>query len=115
MCIRDRPCTGVVDQNGNDPTTNLKGTACDFEALLTLVQRLINFALYGAEFIAVFLIIYAGFLYLTAGGDPSKPKKAKEIDVYKRQHGKSYSREILEIHHRFFCEIRKSSMMRSIW
>lgn len=72
------PCNGAV--TGSDPlggTTDVTG--CDFAALLTTVQRIINLLLYASMFIAVTLIVYAGFEYLTAGGDTGKVKKAHQV------------------------------------
>ncbi len=63
----------------NNPVTNLKTTPCDYYALITTVQRFINLLLYASEFIAVVLIVLAGFKYLTAGGDTGKTKQAKGI------------------------------------
>jgi len=40
--------------------------ACDACDLLKLAQRLINFFIFFAVFVAVMMFIYAGFLYITA-------------------------------------------------
>ncbi len=55
--------------------TNVGG----FEALL---QGLLNllFTIFGIA--AVFFILYAAFLYLTAAGDPEKVKKASKTLLY---------------------------------
>ncbi|HUD04130.1 MAG TPA: fibronectin type III domain-containing protein [Candidatus Paceibacterota bacterium] len=66
--------TTVTSTYGGDAVT-----PCDFNALLTLVQRIINFLLYAAIFIATLSIVHAGFIYLNAGGDSGKTKKAKDI------------------------------------
>jgi len=74
------PCSGA--QTGADPLNPNGGgtvTGCDFAAFMTLVQRGINFLLYASVFIAVILIVVAGFNYLTAGGDTNKIKKAHAI------------------------------------
>ena len=44
-----------------------------------MVQRIINILLYVAVFIAIIMILYAGFLYLTAGGSTEKTKKAHKV------------------------------------
>jgi hypothetical protein len=51
--------------------------ACTVCHLGQLAQNILNFLIYIAITLCVFIIIWAGFLYLTAGGDPSKAKKAK--------------------------------------
>lgn len=70
------PCNGI---SSTDPTTGAVTTACDYNALITTVQRFINLFLYAAMFIAVILIVFAGFKYLTAGGNTSKTESAKKI------------------------------------
>lgn len=69
-------CDGATK---TDPLTGAAQNACDFTALLTTVQRFINILLYISVFIAVILIVLAGFKYLTAGGDTSKTGDAKKI------------------------------------
>jgi hypothetical protein len=72
------PCSGA--QSGADPLGG-KDTVigCDFAALMIVVQRFINLLLYATTFIAIILIVFAGFKYLTAGGDTSKTTEAKKI------------------------------------
>lgn len=74
------PCSGP-SANGItvDPTTEKSTTPCDFKALIILIDRIINLLLYAAIFIAVIMILYGGFLYLTAGGDTTKVKKAHSV------------------------------------
>ena len=52
---------------------------CDFNALITGAGNLIDFALYLAAPIATAMFAYAGFLYLSAQGDPGKIKTAHKI------------------------------------
>ena len=79
----DAPPLSYTDANGSptsvNPVSGTQTTPCDFNALLTTVQRFINLLLYATIFIAVIMIVYAGFLYLTAGGDTGKTGKAKKI------------------------------------
>jgi len=70
------PCSGI---SSTDPTTGAATIPCDYNYFITMVQRFINLLLYAAAFIAVVLIVYAGFLYLTAGGNTSKTSKAHAI------------------------------------
>lgn len=44
-----------------------------------LVQRLLQVLLVFAVPIAVFLIVYGGFVLLTSAGDPGKQRSAQEI------------------------------------
>jgi hypothetical protein len=74
------PCT-------NTPTTNPDGTIttstsqCDWNALMTLVNNIINFILYGMAIpVAAIMFAYAGFLLVTAGGEAASARtKAKSI------------------------------------
>ena len=67
------PCTNTPDSNGK--ISNL----CDFDALMSLVNNVISFALfYMAIPIAAIMFAYAGFLLVTAGGSEAKTR-AKNI------------------------------------
>lgn len=59
------------------------GTAadpCTWEKLVQLAQNVINFLIFKlAAPLAAIMFIYAGFLYVTNGGDESKVKRAHEI------------------------------------
>jgi len=59
------PCAGVDD--------------CNFEKLIELTQRVINFLIFIAVAIAGIVFAYAGFLYLSAGGDEGQVKRAHGI------------------------------------
>jgi hypothetical protein len=53
---------------------------CDFEKLLQLVNRVINFFIFVIALPIITLVfIYAGFLLITSGGNPSKKDDAKSI------------------------------------
>ena len=67
------PC-GIADSAG-------KITACDFNALMTLVNNVITFILYYMAIpIAAIMFAYAGFLLVTAGGEAAGARtKAKSI------------------------------------
>ncbi|MCK4386659.1 MAG: hypothetical protein KAV41_01065 [Candidatus Pacebacteria bacterium] len=73
--------------NPNDPlipcnpkwVNNAWQNKCDFNALVRGVGNLIDFALYLAAPIATAMFAYAGFLYLSAQGDPGKIKTAHKI------------------------------------
>ncbi len=52
------------------------------QTLQEAIDALINFLFYLAMAVAPILIIYAGFLILTAGGDATKIKKARQIILW---------------------------------
>ena len=60
------PCDGITRK-------------CDFTQLLCLARNIINFLIVVSTSLAVISFIYAGFLYLTAGGDPGKVGNAHKI------------------------------------
>ena len=56
-----------------------KGVDCDFNALMTLINRVINFILYVSIPLAAISFSYAGYLYLSAAGNTSKIEEAHKI------------------------------------
>lgn len=65
---------GLVPCNGS--TTD----PCTWQKLVELAQLVINFLLFKiAAPLAVIMFVYAGFLYVTNGGNESKVKQAHEI------------------------------------
>lgn len=53
---------------------------CGFDELMKLINKVINFLLFTiAVPLAAIIFAYAGFLLITAGGDPAKATKAKAI------------------------------------
>lgn len=62
----------------NDPSNGLDGI-CNFCDLLVLAENIINFLVYFAVFVAVLMFVYAGFLYLTAGGSSGQITKAHNV------------------------------------
>jgi hypothetical protein len=69
----DEGTSGIVPC-GDDPTNPCN--ACD---LVSLAQETINFAVYFTIFVATLLFVYAGFKYITAGGDSGKIKEATKV------------------------------------
>lgn len=62
---------GAVD--GSEPV-------CDFNGLLATANKLIEFLLvYFATPLAAMIFAYAGFIYLTSGGNSNKVGQAKKI------------------------------------
>ncbi|MFC1614969.1 hypothetical protein ACFL22_00195 [Patescibacteria group bacterium] len=60
------PCDGV----------NVK---CTFDMLVQLVQNIIEFIITASPFVAAVAFAYAGWMYITAGGDTGQIKKAHGI------------------------------------
>lgn len=56
-----------------------KGADCDFNALVVLFNRVINFILYVSIPLAAVSFSYAGYLYISASGDTGKIESAHEI------------------------------------
>ena len=52
---------------------------CRFEDLMLLVQKLLNFLLYLAVFVATIMFAWAGFLLMTSGGDPGAKTRGKRM------------------------------------
>ncbi len=65
-----------LDAEGYDPAITQSKNLREF------VQKIVNWALSFLGFIAVLLIIYAGFLYITAAGESEKADKSKKIITY---------------------------------
>ena len=56
--------------------------ACTFDHLITLVQRVINFLIVDIAIpLSMVLFAWAGFLYMTAQGDPGKIKTGHTIFI----------------------------------
>jgi hypothetical protein len=70
------PC-GNVESGGN--TTDM----CTYDDLIILAQTVIKFLIFDlAAPIAAIMFAYAGFLYVTNGGNESKIKQAHDIFLY---------------------------------
>jgi xanthine/uracil permease len=57
------------------------GVDCSICDIVTLGQRILNTAVYLAVILSAFVFAYAGFLFLTAGGDVERYSKAKRTFV----------------------------------
>ncbi len=55
------------------------GTNCDYDAFKEVLTKSYNFIVEVAFMVMVLAFVYAGFLYLTSGGDSGKIKKANTI------------------------------------
>ncbi len=56
-------------------------TGCGFNDLITLVKNIIKWIIVIAPMLAALTFSYAGFLYITSGGNESKNKEAHEIFI----------------------------------
>ncbi len=72
------PASGLAGANTNLETAGGKMAGAQSD-LPTLVGNIINGFLGILGVIFVVLIVYSGFLYMTASGDDTKVKKAKSI------------------------------------
>ncbi len=68
---------------GQNPNYGIVGCGnnCDWGQLIQLGQNIIGYLVLIAGSLAAISFAYAGWLYLTSGGDPSKVTKAKDIFV----------------------------------
>ncbi|MDR3519573.1 MAG: hypothetical protein P4L63_01640 [Candidatus Pacebacteria bacterium] len=75
------PSVLVPCNNTPDPVTGVIAQPCNFNALMVLVNNVINFLLYGMVIpIAAIMFAYAGFELVTAGGESAHARtKAKSI------------------------------------
>ncbi len=69
------PCDGVKVPSNTD--ANFR--ECDFNMLITLAQNIINFLLVFSTAIAASCFFFAGYLYLTAGGNIGQVTRAHHI------------------------------------
>lgn len=58
------------------------GRDCDFAAFVDTLSKLIEFAFQIATIIAIIVITYAGFLYLTAGDNSKNVSQAHQLLWY---------------------------------
>lgn len=77
----------IVSAQSVDPFTQLPSEKppivfSSYGGAIDIVARGASWLLYIVIALAVVFIIYAGFLYLTSGGDENKIKSAKEYIIY---------------------------------
>ncbi len=65
----------------DDPTHGITSEPCTFNDLLILASRVIRFAMYLIAIAAAIVIIYIGWIFLTAGGSTEKLAKAKHAAI----------------------------------
>lgn len=55
------------------------GKQCGFPEVMQFINLFVQYAVYIIGLLFVIVLIYAGFLYLTSGGDTGKVKKVKDM------------------------------------
>jgi len=76
------PLVGLAQSGGGLVTCKRGGKYCTLTELIGpggLLAVIVNFIVTLAVAVSVFGIVYAGFLYLTAGGNTGKIKKGHEV------------------------------------
>lgn len=56
-----------------------EGEACTFNDILTVIRRIVNFIMILSASIAAIAFAYAGWLYMSAGGDTGQIGKAHQV------------------------------------
>ncbi len=103
LCPADCPCPAGYTCDPGNPNADIDGCvapnppapapACPpgaicidnplkAQSLEELIDAIVNFIFWFAMALAPLMIIIAGFLFLTAGGEPDKINKAKNIITY---------------------------------
>jgi hypothetical protein len=72
-CGNTNPATRMID--GLKP----EYTPCQFSNFIDIIRSLVNGSMLMVSVYAAVAFMYAGFSYITAGGDTSKTQHAKEI------------------------------------
>jgi len=70
--------TGGIDANA----LGVQGTVTSTTTLVSTILGLINWVAWFVALVAVVFGLYAGLLFISAGGDDSKISKAKSILIY---------------------------------
>ncbi len=77
------PASTIIPCGLNQDAGKVTTDPCDFNALVTLAKNVIDFLIFKvAAPLAALMFAYAGFLYLTNGGNEGKVKEAHEIFLY---------------------------------
>ena len=63
----------------NDGKVTGRAEECEFEDIIGIIQNIINYVILISAPIAAIMFTYAGFLYLTAAGNPGKISSAHGI------------------------------------
>ena len=72
------PCTDLAKQIGNSGFI-VEGQLPKYCSTESVYNKFISTALYAVGIVAVIMIIYGGFVYMTAGGNDEQRKKGRTI------------------------------------
>jgi hypothetical protein len=74
------PCDGPEYKPGTEPSDlPADYDSCGYFDLVDLIQNIVNYMIILMTFAATLLFVYAGWLYLTSGGNPGKKSQANRI------------------------------------
>jgi hypothetical protein len=73
------PCGSTYVKDKSKPNEKTVQPKCNFNELMHLAGHILSALIYFAIPLAVIAFVYAGFQYLTAGGNEGQIKKAHEI------------------------------------
>ncbi|MEI6042615.1 MAG: hypothetical protein WCQ00_03570 [bacterium] len=85
-----------AQSTGSNPVSNLllicttRSTPCGWQDLINLINAMVQYAIELIGIVFVIVLLYAGMMYITSGGDASKVKKAKDM-LYKVVWGMVYT------------------------
>ncbi len=74
--------TGLLSGMGGGPNASVMDIIGHKDPPYGFIWQVITLAVYYAEFVAVFYILYASFLYITSFGDDSKAESAKKTIIW---------------------------------
>ncbi len=69
----------IINAKGIVP--DCEGTTCNFKDFMDLITNVVNFTVKLAIAFSAIVFAYAGWLYLTSGGDEGKIKQAHELFI----------------------------------
>ncbi|MCB9806202.1 hypothetical protein H6775_03545 [Candidatus Nomurabacteria bacterium] len=70
------PC-GNGNADGN--LVEINAGSCTFQDLIELVNRIIKFLVIASSFVFVIIVVYAGWIYISSGGDTGKVAQAHKM------------------------------------
>jgi energy-converting hydrogenase Eha subunit B len=79
--IADQVAQGATEASGNDVNCN-DNSAGDASSLTSLARNIVNIFSIIVGAVAVIMIIYGGFRYITSGGDSNSVGSAKNTLIY---------------------------------
>lgn len=73
-------CNTILEVNKDGKYTGVYKDACDFDALMKLINTVINFLLFViATPLFALILVYVGWLYISSMGSPENITKSKTI------------------------------------